>query len=72
MADPLLKDHFKGVNMELHDEKLRYYIGVLGGGYPMWIGQSLKHSHCKYKINDAKFDGFVSHCVQALKDMRVK
>ena len=38
LEDPQLKDYFKGVNIDLHNEKLRYYIGVMGGAHPLWIG----------------------------------
>lgn len=33
VADPLLQEYFQGINMELHNEKFRYYVGYLTGGH---------------------------------------
>ncbi|CDW90472.1 protozoan cyanobacterial globin family protein [Stylonychia lemnae] len=71
-ADPQFNQYFKNINLDLHNEKFTYFIGYLTGAHQHWIGQSLHEAHSKFKINDNQFDGFVSHCVQSMKEMRVK
>jgi hypothetical protein len=38
VKDPLLSEYFKGINMDLHNEKLVYYVSYLAGGHQHWIG----------------------------------
>jgi truncated hemoglobin YjbI len=38
MADNNLCKHFDKENLEIHKDKLAYYLGYLSGGHPNWIG----------------------------------
>lgn len=72
LADNTMANHFDKPTIEIHKDKLAYFIGYMAGGHSHWIGQSLQQAHKGVKITDQMFDQFVSYCVQAMKEMRVK
>ena len=71
LEDPLVKDFFKGVNMEQQKAKQRKFMTVAFGGPNEYSGKDMKSAHAHLKLTNVHFDTIVKLLGETLSELGV-
>lgn len=71
IADPELKDFFKGVSMSRLKAHQFAFLSQALGGPKQYTGASMRDAHSRLPIEQRHFDGVAMHLVETLRDLGV-